>query len=338
MVVGPGARLRQERKYRRTARTRRESLPLEGSPSLSKTLETYFSTGRSVITSLSAIPWFDRPSAISSSTSRSRGVSSAIGSSRRSLREEGRDDDRVERRAAVGDPSDGGDEVVDVADPVLEQVADALGRVGEQLHREAQLDVLREDEHTDRRVSRANLDRRAEPLVGVSRGQADVDDRDVGRVAAQLAQEIVGVPHCAKRRTRLVEEPRDTLAQKNAVLGDRYAHGISALTRVPPPCGVQTRSRPPSASTRSASPRRPVARSLSAPPTPSSAISTRGSPSSRADRDARRARLRMLADVGEALGDDVVGRDLDRLVSRPSSSTCSVLAPAQGRELLKRDR
>src|SRR2546430_13083971 len=62
--------------------------------------------------------------------------------------------------------------------------------------------------------------------------------------------------------------------QEDAVLGDRYAHGISACTRVPPPRGVQTRSRPPSASTRSASPRRPEPLSVSAPPTPLSTIST----------------------------------------------------------------
>ena len=38
-------------------------------------LDTYFSTARTVIASLSAMPWLDRPSAISSRTSRSRGVS-----------------------------------------------------------------------------------------------------------------------------------------------------------------------------------------------------------------------------------------------------------------------
>ena len=45
-------------------------------------LDTYFSTARSVITSLSAIPWLELPVAISSRTSRSRGVSLASGSSR----------------------------------------------------------------------------------------------------------------------------------------------------------------------------------------------------------------------------------------------------------------
>ena len=44
-------------------------------------LETYFSTARSVITSLSAMPWFEFPCAIRSSTSRSRGVSRSSGSS-----------------------------------------------------------------------------------------------------------------------------------------------------------------------------------------------------------------------------------------------------------------
>ena len=53
------------------------------SPSLPKMLVTCFSTARSVTTMCSAIALFERPSAISSSTSRSRGVSSSSGSSRR---------------------------------------------------------------------------------------------------------------------------------------------------------------------------------------------------------------------------------------------------------------
>jgi anti-sigma regulatory factor (Ser/Thr protein kinase) len=46
----------QERRNIRTASTRRDSLPVDGSPSLPKMLETYFSTARRVITSASAIP------------------------------------------------------------------------------------------------------------------------------------------------------------------------------------------------------------------------------------------------------------------------------------------
>jgi hypothetical protein len=49
-------RLRHERRYRSTASTRRDSPLVDGSPSLVKMVETYFSTARSVITSASAMP------------------------------------------------------------------------------------------------------------------------------------------------------------------------------------------------------------------------------------------------------------------------------------------
>src|SRR4029453_19258299 len=77
-LVGSGAGFWcffQERRNVSTASTRLDSLPVEGRPSFVKMLETYFSTARTVITRLSAMPWFELPAAISSSTSRSRGVS-----------------------------------------------------------------------------------------------------------------------------------------------------------------------------------------------------------------------------------------------------------------------
>src|SRR3954469_13647809 len=126
---------------------------------------------------------------------------------------------------------------------------------------------------------RANLESGTQALVAVRRGQADVDDCDVDRVAAHFDQELVGVTALGDDLTAcLSEQTAQALPQEDAVLCNRYTHGISAFTRVPPPAGVQTRSRPPSASTRSASPRRPVPRSVSAPPMPLSTISTTTSP------------------------------------------------------------
>ena len=94
-------------------------------------------------------------------------------------------------------------------------------------------------------------------------GQPDVHDRGVQLVGVRLP--LVGVPALSDHlETRVRRETGETLAQQHAVLGDGYAHGISAFTRVPP-AARGPRSRPPSASTRSASPRRPVPRSLSAP-------------------------------------------------------------------------
>ena len=51
-----------------------------------------------------------------------------------------------------GDAPDGGGEVVDLGDPVLQQVADAVGALGQQLHRVLRLGVLRQHDHADARV------------------------------------------------------------------------------------------------------------------------------------------------------------------------------------------
>ena len=67
------------------------------------------------------------------------------------------DDGRVDRGAAFGDAADGGAELVDVRDAVLEQVADAARRRREEIHRVAELDVLGEHEHRDARGSCARI-------------------------------------------------------------------------------------------------------------------------------------------------------------------------------------
>ena len=108
---------------------------------------TCFSTAPTVSISALAMPAFERPSAISPSTSSSRGVSAASGPSL--PREELRHDLRIERRPAPCDARDRVDELADVHHAVLEQIADAALPVGKQLGGVGQLDVLRDDE--DRR-------------------------------------------------------------------------------------------------------------------------------------------------------------------------------------------
>ena len=103
------------------------------------------------------MPVLVRPSAISSSTSRSRSESSASGPSPPAGGDQPRDDLRVERRAAGGDPLGGGEELADVEHAVLEQVAEAAER--DQLDGVRGLDVLGEHEHADLGVRL--LDRRA---------------------------------------------------------------------------------------------------------------------------------------------------------------------------------
>ena len=225
-----------------------------------------------------------------------------------------RDDRRVERRAALPHTPDRGGELAHVGDPVLEQVADALGALGEQLHRVRRLDVLGEDEHADLRIRLADLLRGPEAFVRVRRWHADVDDDDVRRVAAHLQHQVIGGAGLPDDLEALVlEQPRDALAQKDGILGEDYPHGISTRMRVPWPRGLSTCRRPSRASTRSTRPRspeplvgigaaHPVVRDLD------DCMSVHGG-----DANGDRGCLGVLGHVRERFGDDVVRGRLDRL-------------------------
>src|SRR3954454_15629586 len=201
--------------------------------------------------------------------------------------EQERDDLRVQRRAATGDAAHRVGEGVHVRHAVLEQVARGLRGLRQQVERVGLLDVLAEHEHARAGVLRADLAGRAQPLVGVAGRHADVDDRDVGLVGADLAEQVLGVAGLAgDLEAGVLEQPDETLAQQHGVLGHDDlewgicgAHtGISARRVVPDPGGESSAREPSSAPTRSARPRNPDPRPGSAPPTPSSRISTHAWP------------------------------------------------------------
>ena len=109
----------------------------------------------------------------------------------------------------------------------------------------------------------------------------------------------------------VAQQPGQAVAQQREVLGDHNAQGITALIVVGPPAGLTTTSRPSSASTRRASPRRPLP-SASAPPAPSSATCTTSAVVDVPHVDLDVSGLRVLPGVRERFGGDEVRRRLDR--------------------------
>ena len=74
-----------------------------------------------------------------------------------------RDDARVEGAAPAGDAAGGVGQLVTRRDAVLEQVADALRRLGQQVHRVVGLDVVREHQHPGPWVLPPDAPRRLQP-------------------------------------------------------------------------------------------------------------------------------------------------------------------------------
>ena len=298
------------RRYASTASTRRWSALVGGKPSLTKMPATCFCTARAVTTRRSAIARFERPSAMSASTSRSRGVSAlervvvALGGRAAARRASGRAPSRpsATRRSGV-------DELGEVDHAVLEQVADAPAGSREQRHRVARLDVLREDEHADVRVRARGSQRRARCPRRC--GSAACGCRRPRRRAAcgDLVQQLVGVAACADDlEARLGEQARDALAEQP------QSSAITTRTGSPPAAASRRR--------RAEEPRRAVERldAVGSPRRP-------GAPPRRRPRRRRRrprhhgavrradaitdARgLRVLGHVGERLGDEEVGGGL----------------------------
>src|SRR5262249_43216654 len=120
----------------------------------------------------------------------------------------------------------------------------------------------------------AQPDGRAQAFVPERRRKPDVDDCDIRLLEQDRARERVAVGHRRDDVEAVVaQQPRQPVAQQREILRDHDPHGITALIVVGPPAGLVTSSDPSSASTRRRSPASPLPVG-SAPPLPSSTIST----------------------------------------------------------------
>ena len=190
----------------------------------------------------------ERPSAISVEDLALAGGERVEGGRAAAGAEQAGDDLGVEGGAARRDPGDRVDELADVGDAVLEQVADAAAsRDAQQVGRVPGLDVLGEHQMPTRGVGAADGDRGPQALVGVAGRHPDVDDRDVGS-AATAASRASASPTAATiswpRSARISVRPARITAESSAMTmrmrsrRSGVATGSSTVTVVGPPCGL----------------------------------------------------------------------------------------------------
>jgi hypothetical protein len=80
----------------------------------------------------------------------------------------------------------------------------------------------------------------------MGRGHPHVHDGDVRSTPPHDVEELVGVGALTGYlEVALGEDPGQAFAEQRRVFCDHDAHGISPLTRVPPPAGLSIRRRPP---------------------------------------------------------------------------------------------
>jgi hypothetical protein len=103
----------------------------------------------------------------------------------------------VERAAARRHALDGVHEGRHVADALLEEVADTLGSVADEVQRVGRLGELGQDEDPGARQAAAQLHRRDEPVVLAPWGHPDVDDGHVRPVREPLRSRSSASPACA---------------------------------------------------------------------------------------------------------------------------------------------
>ena len=280
----------------------------------------------------------DRPSAISSSTSRSRGVSAASGSPAGCRPAAGAITSRVHRGAAAGDPADRVDELVGVEHPVLEQVADRRrcrrrAAPGRRAARRAGRAPAPAGPGTSRRAASAAC-RPSSVKVGGSRTSTTATS---GRCSSRAGEQLRAV---VDRRDDLeavrLEQPDQAVPQEVEVLGEDNAHGTSMVTTVGPPGGLLRSSVPSNVASRRSMPRSPVPRDGSAPPLPSSVDHGPQQPVVVAQIDADAASASAcLADVGQQLA-----RPRSRRPTRPARAAgrAGRRRPSTGERAVQRER
>ena len=146
------------------------------------------------------------------------------------------DDLRIDDRTACAHLAQGVHEVLEVADAVLQQVAEPGRAVGEQRERVALVGVLRE--HDDARVGVRGADRAGglDALHVVARRHPDVGEHRVGREPPHRVEQLGRVAGARDHvdLAGVLEQSAHALAHEVVVLGDDDPQRARLIQRAPP--------------------------------------------------------------------------------------------------------
>jgi membrane-associated phospholipid phosphatase len=128
------------------------------------------------------------------------------------------DEDRIHDRGAADDPLQRLDEVVDVGNAALQQVAAAL-TAGEQVHRVLDLDVRRQDQDGDHGELGTDHPGRVQAFGGMAGRHPDVHDHQLRILLPHQLHELRGVTGLPDHgKARALEQAREPLAQQDIIV------------------------------------------------------------------------------------------------------------------------
>lgn len=145
-------------------------------------------------------------------------------------RDQALDDLGVERRPPERDTAHGAREQRQIPDPILQQVANALGAVADEFERISGFQVLREDHDADFGTIHPYFSCRAQAIVGVPGRHLNIRHNHVGLVCVDLASQVARVAgHSDYLKSGIFEHRHDARANERLILADDdpYRLGIA---------------------------------------------------------------------------------------------------------------
>ncbi len=140
-----------------------------------------------------------------------------------------RDNARIDRGPTVPDAANRIDELAQICETILEQVANMIRALTKEIEGVMTLDILGEQEYAHFRVLAPDPFGCYKPFVRLGRRHPNVMDDERGRLLGHEPVQFFGVGRLADDfEARAFEDPGQPLPKQHGVISDDYSQGTSA--------------------------------------------------------------------------------------------------------------